>query len=61
MSDIMKTVKKLVEENKDKVDTKELKEDAKKVGAMLKDGKISKEEKKEISNMAKDLFKNKKK
>ena len=61
MSDIMKTVKKLVEENKDKVDTKELKKDAKKVGDILKDGKISKEEKKEISNMAKDLFKSKKK
>ena len=57
----MKTVKKLVEENKDKVDTKELKKDAKKVGDILKDGKISKEEKKEISNMAKDLFKSKKK
>ncbi len=61
MSDLMKTVKKLVEENKDKIDTKELKKDAKKVGGMLKDGKISKEEKKEITDMAKDLFKNKKK
>ena len=61
MADILKTVKKLVEENKDKIDTKELKEDAKKVGDILKDGKISKEEKKEITNMAKDLFKEKKK
>ncbi len=42
MSDLMKTVKKLVEENKDKIDTKELKKYSKKVGGMLKDGKIAK-------------------
>ena len=63
MSDIMKKAKNLVKEAKDNLDMKELKNDAKKVGEMLKDGKISKEEKKEIGSMAKSLMKdmNKKK
>ncbi len=59
--DFVKEAKKLAKKAKENVDMKELKEDAKKVGGMLKDGKISKEEKKEISDIAKDLMKDIKK
>ncbi len=61
MADLMKEAKKLIKAAKKNVDMDKVKKDAKKAGEMLKDGKISKEEKAELTNMAKDLMKDMKK
>lgn len=57
MADLMKEAKKLMKTAKEKVDMKEVKKNAKRAGEILKDGKITKEEKTELTNMAKDLMK----
>ena len=61
MADLMKEANKLIKAAKKNVDMDKVKKDAKKAGEMLKDGKISKEEKAELTNMAKDLMKDMKK
>ena len=57
MADFMKSAKKLIDKAKENVDVNEVKKSAKKVGEILKDGKVTKEEKKELTNIAKDLVK----
>ncbi len=57
MADLMKEAKKLIKTAQEKVDMDEVKKDAKKVGEILKDGKVTKDEKSELTNMAKDLMK----
>ena len=57
MSDIIKKAKELVETASKKVDKEKVKESAKRAGEIVKDGKISKEEKKELTIMPKDLMK----
>ncbi len=61
MADLMKSAKKLIDKAKENVDVNEVKKSAKKVGEILKDGKVTKEEKKELTNIAKDLVKDAKK
>lgn len=61
MADFMKSAKKLIDKAKENVDVNEVKKSAKKVGEILKDGKVTKDEKKELTNIAKDLVKDAKK
>ena len=57
MADIIKEAKKLVKKAKKNVDMAKIKKDAKKAGEIVKDGKITDQEKKELANMAKELMK----
>ncbi len=61
MADLMKEAEKMVKKAKKNLDMKKVKQDASKVGEILKDKKITKEEKKELTDMAKDLLKDIKK
>ena len=61
MADFMESAKKLIDKAKENVDVNEVKKSAKKVGEILKDGKVTKDEKKELTNIAKDLVKDAKK
>ena len=52
MSDILKEAKKLANQAKKNIDMKEAKKSAKKVGEIVKDKKITKDEKKELGKIS---------